>query len=651
MNMNTNNLPNYHTVTPLIDMFGLCPMLEMPESYETVKHVFNLALKKGYVIDPVCINKYSMIFIDDVQMDYNSTFYKTWNDVTEKDRLELFIDQLLHYSTTYGADFLCGNGYVPNDSPANPNWNTYKSIKPVTFADLYVKCMQMLSSGVALKSDTVKVLTDYVIEYCNYNGSKPDVDAVKNREAMVILCDALEVLPKDGSKLFAHIIYKLTGETMIVKNREMRNRIKAALTRSTISKTEWLKTTLKSLNNNQLIALAGVFNRYKELFLSFKDAESITINKVVNKIGHLSKKHHKPMQRGFWETVLHSHNDLETLKSEAEKATNFKLIQVMQSIRERLLHMNYGTPDMVLVRNGKVFIKDNTNSAEEAVFFKWEQTYNVCRDQLIRNLSQKACKVKLPKQYTLACPTSEKNFIGDFPMGTSCQMGENSVIGIYWRNDWGTRDFDLSFNDVLGNRIGWNSAYYDEAQSVIYSGDITNAPNGANEVLHFRGTEKNPIPNGVVHVNRYNGEAGSKYRIFFGTDELSNIQKADTAHGEYMVDPNNLQLEAEIKQDDMSQQTLGMVIDNNFYFYNLSCGYGAVTNAIRHKLGEGKFRYDAESMKQSAQETIDIIRCKTLAALPLESLLVVAGFEIVESEPDIDLTQLDRGTLIELFSK
>ena len=647
----TNNLPNYHVVTPLIEMFGLCPMLEMPESYETVKHVFNLALKKGYVIDPVCINKYSMIFIDDVQMDYNSTFYKTWSDVTDKDRLELFIDQLLHYSTTYGADFICGSGYVPNDSPANPNWNTYKFIKPITFADLYVKCMQMLSSGVALKSDTVKTITDYVIEYCNYNGSKPDVDAVKNREALVILCDALNVLPKDGAKLFAHIIYKLTGETMIVKNREMRNRIKNALSRSTLSKTEWLKSTLKSLNNNQLIALAGVFNRYKELFLSFKDAESITINKVVNKIGHLSKKHHKPMHRGFWETVLHSHNDLETLKSEAEKTTNFKLIQVMQSIRERLLHMNYGTPDMVLVRNGKVFIKDNTNSAEEAVFFNWEQTYNVCCDQLIRNLSQKACKVKLPKQYTLACPTSEKNFIGDFPMGTSCQMGENSVIGIYWRNDWGTRDFDLSFNDVLGNRIGWNASYYSEGEKVIYSGDITNAPNGANEVLHFRGTEKCPIPNGIVHVNRYNGEAGSKYRVFFGTDELTNIQTADTANGEYMVDPNNLQLEAEIKQDEMTQQTLGMIIDNHFYFYNLSCGYGAITNAIRHKLGEGKFRYDAESMKQSAQETIDIIRCKTLAALSLETLLVAAGFEVVEDDADIDLTQLDRGTLIELFSK
>ena len=655
MNMNTaHTLPDYRTVTPLIEMFGICPVLEMPEPYDAIHDFFKVALKKGYVVDPSCVNKYSIAFITDLKMDYNSTFYKTWNDVTEKDRLELFIDQLLHYSTTYGADFLCGNGYVPNDSPANPNWNTYKSIKACTFKDLYNKCMKMLESGAALKSDTVKKLTDYIIEYCNLESVTPNVDAIKNREAMVILCDALNILPKDGAKLFAHIIYKLTGETMIVKNREMRNRIKNALSRSTLSKTEWLKTTLKSLNNNQLIALAGVFNRYKELFLSFKDAESITINKVVNKIGHLSKKHHKPMQRGFWETVLHSHHDLETLKSEAGKATNFKLIQVMQSIRERLLHMNYGTPDMVLVRNGKIFIKDNTHSAEEAVFFNWEQTYNVCRDQLILNLSQKACKVKLPKQYTLACPTSEKNFIGDFPMGTSCQMGENSVIGIYWRNDWGTRDFDLSFNDVLGNRIGWNSAYYDEAQSVIYSGDMTNAEDGANEVLHFRGTEKHPIPNGVVHVNRYNGVPGSKYKIFFGTDKVENITRFSGDHfgmAHYMVDPNNLQLEAEIKQDEMSQQTLGMVIDNNFYFYNLSCGYGAVTNAIRHKLGEGKFRYDAESMKQSAKETIDIIRCKTLAALSLETFLVAAGFEVVEDDADIDLTQLDRGTIIELFSK
>ena len=80
--------------------------------------------------------------------------------------------------------------------------------------------------------------------------------------------------------------------------------------------------------------------------------------------------------------------------------------------------------------------------------------------------------VKFPSQYVLTCPTSEKNFIGNFPMGTHVSMGPNSVMGIYWRNDWGTRYFDLSFISIYNTKIGWNSSFYDEQQNVIYSGDM-----------------------------------------------------------------------------------------------------------------------------------------------------------------------------------
>jgi hypothetical protein len=504
----------------------------------------------------------------------------------------------------------------------------------------------MLQSGIALKSDTVAILTDYIITFSKCTGVNVDVDSIKNREALVIICDALGILPKNGVKLFSHIMYKTTGQTMIIKNRDTRNRIQYKMNYGG----DVIRNMWKSLDENQMIALAGVYNRYKELFLSFKNHRDASMNKIINKIGHLSKKHHKPMKRGFWETALHSHVDEVVLRSEASKATNFKLLQVMQSIRERLLMVYDNTPNMILVRNGKIFIKDNTYSAEEVKFFDWETKYNVCFEQLIANLSKKACKIKLPKQYVLTCPTSEKNFIGDFPMGTYCQMGENSVIGIYWRNDWGTRDFDLSFNDVNGGRIGWNSDYYNEDQSVIYSGDITNAPDGANEVLHFRGTTSHPIPNGVVNINRYNGAAGSKYKVFFGTDDWANVKKADTRNGNYMVDPNNLQLEATMKSDEMSQQTIGMVVDGKFYFYSLSCGYAPVTMAIRHKNGENKSRFNNESYKKSANEMIDIVTRKLNSMISLEVILNLAGFEIVEDDADIDLTLIDRSKLIELFS-
>ena len=95
-------------------------------------------------------------------------------------------------------------------------------------------------------------------------------------------------------------------------------------------------------------------------------------------------------------------------------------------------------------------------------------------------------------------------------MGTNCILGKNSVVGIYWRNDWGSRDFDLSFTDVFNNKIAWNSAYYSDNKSVIYSGDITNAPDGANEIIYFKDDN---VPNGIVSINRYSGEAGSEWRF------------------------------------------------------------------------------------------------------------------------------------------
>jgi hypothetical protein len=637
------------TIASLIEMFNVCPFGDGTTSMLSVDgpHVDMIkdGIKRGYLIHPACDASYIAHFLASRDMQYNSTFYKTWNDVTNKSRFELFVDQVLHYMTTYGTDFSM-EAYLPNVNPEEPAFNTYKAISPITLYDLYVKCLGMLQSGIALKSDTVAVLTDYIITFAKSKEINVDVDSIKNREALIIICDALGVLPKDGVKLFSHIMYKTTGQTMIIKNRDTRNRIQMKMNYAG----DGIKKLWKSLDENQMIALAGVYNRYKELFLSFKNHKDASMNKIINKIGHLSKKHHKPMKRGFWETVLHSHVDEVVLRSEASKATNFKLIQVMQSIRERLLMIYDNTPNMILVRNGKIFIKDNTYSAEEVKFFDWETKYNVCLEQLINNLSKKACKIKLPKQYVLTCPTSEKNFIGDFPMGTYCQMGENSVIGIYWRNDWGTRDFDLSFNDINGNRIGWNSDYYNEDQSVIYSGDITNAPNGANEVLHFRGTENHPIPNGVVNINRYNGTAGSKYKVFFGTDDWANVKKADTHNGNYMVDPNKLQLEATMKSDEMSQQTIGMVVDSKFYFYSLSCGYAPVTMAIRHKNGESKFRYSGESYKKSANEMIDIVTRKLNSMISLEVILNLAGFEIVEDDADIDLTLIDRSKLIELFS-
>lgn len=654
---NSNFTPDHGTVRSLIEMFNVCPDTNGLSNDPVLAHTVMMnGLIKGYLIHPYCANEYTSEFLASVDMKYNSTFYKTWSDVENKSRVELLIDQLIHYMSTYGTCFT-GNAYVPNVYEGEPEWTTYKVISPITFTDLFDKCYDMLCSGIALKSETVKNLTEYIIEWCEFTGEPshyPNLDNIKNREAMVILSDRLGILPCDGQKLFAFLVYKATGETMIIKNRAMRNLIKCNL-----SKIDELFLTM---TNNQLIALAGVYNRYKELFLAMKNQFTRT---TINKIARLSKKHHKPMVRGYWENILNMSPDqiMKTIHLHINDVSNFKLIQLMQAVQERLLVANENGQNMYLVRNGKIYVKDaaitnNTNGAARK-YIEWHQVYLMCHTQLIENLSKKKCAVKFPEYYEMTCPTSEKNFIGNFPMGTSCKLGKESVIGIYWRNDWGTRDFDLSYEGIDGTRIGWNHDFKTDNGDVIFSGDMTDAPNGANEVIKFTGDN---IVNGIVNVNRYSGQPGSKYRLFFGIDTRKN--PFNKRMDKYMVDPNNIQLEAEMNQGDMSQQALGIILNGKFYFFDLSCGYSAIKTAIRisKMRSDGIDKYNTTNYwdwytnggeKAGQDGLIEILNRKTRSLLPLKATLLDAGFwEATDDDIEVlDLTTIDRSTLIELFSK
>jgi hypothetical protein len=233
----------------------------------------------------------------------------------------------------------------------------------------------------------------------------------------------------------------------------------------------------------------------------------------------------------------------------------------------------------------------------------------------------------------LTCPSSEKNFVGDIPFGSYFPMKANSFFGVYWKNDWGTRDFDLSFIDMNGNKIGWNSSYYSMDNDIIFSGDITNAPNGASEVVLC---QKN-CPDGIINLNRYSGEDGSKFRFFFGTGNKNTKNWKRTG---YMVDPNHIKVRTDCVSD-TCQQSLGMTYNNRVYLMNLGVAGGRV------------------SMRND--DIIEALQRKVDTYVDLKSILLRAGFEDYDkidlTDPDnegveveLDLTDIKRDTLITLFS-
>ena len=618
----------------LVKLFNMS--IEDPNSTVDYVTLNNAAMQVGYIVHPLAANKATKEFIQSVKGNINSTFYKNWEDITSKTRFELFVDQILHYVTTYGSNFTQeGNGYVPNETPVGPVYislfRDYKVILPCSEKEVYARCMDMLTSGIAMKQSTIELLVDYVVEFVKkyklLSTGDFDIDTIANREAVTLLCDELGIAPNKKFDLFRYIMYKTTGNTLIIKNKATINAIKK-------SKTQFDFTRL---SEKQLIGLASIFYRFKPLFLAFKKtyngsyyySTAVTSRNagVINKIRRMAPKYHTPLAESVLATMLGKVHDSMVLLETATQMNTFQLIRLMNTILERLNQTTEKT--MYIVRNGKMFVADG--KSYDGMLMYYMTVFNILKNELVSRLAEKATYVKYPQNMVLACPTSEKNFVGDLPFGTYMDLKDSdSFVGIYWREEWGTRDFDLSVLDLNGNKIGWNSSYYSQNQDIVYSGDMTSARPEATEIMLF----KKGAPNGSVMVNRYGGRDGSKFRFFGGVEPNMKLKRS------YMVDPNFIKFSADVVSD-TTQQTIGLLGDGKFYVMALGSGNSIVSYQKGSTQNE---RYYASLLKAKSY-------------IKLTDVLPAAGFidvDSVEELPEdahvLDLTQLSRDTLIGLFA-
>ena len=596
----------------------------------------NSAMQVGYIVHPDACNLATQQFIQSISGNVNSTFYQNWEDDTSKTRCELVIDQLLHYVTTCGTDFACeGNGYVPNATPVGPVYislfKDYKVIMPCTEEDVYNRCMDMLTSGIAMKQATIETIVDYVVEYVTENDllttGEFDIDDIANREALTLLCDELGIAPNKKFDLFRYIMYKTTGSTLIIKNKPTIN----AIIRSNT------QFDFNTLSDRQLIGLASIFYRFKPLFLAFKKtctegayySTPITSRNahVINKIRRMAPKYHTPLAESVMTTMLGKAHDSTVIAETAAQMNTFQIVRLMNTIIERLNRTDEKA--MYIVRNGKMFVKDA--KSYDGMITYYATVFNILKNELVSRLSEKATYVKYPKNMVLACPTSEKNFVGDLPFGTYMDLQDSdSFIGIYWKEEWGTHDFDLSVLNIDGIKVGWDSRYYSDNQDVVYSGDMTAARPEATEIMLF----KKGATDGSVMVNRYNGRDGSKFRFFGGVEPNMKLRR------NYMVDPKFIKFSADVVSDTV-EQTIGLLNDGRFYVMALGSGNSIVSF---HKGSKQNERYYASVLKAKSY-------------IKLNYILSDAGFIDVDSVEELpkdaqilDLTQMSRDTLINLFS-
>ncbi|WQJ53733.1 MAG: hypothetical protein [Wendovervirus sonii] len=636
--------------TELIKLFNAAIPEKSTVSFASVNAE---AIQRGYLVEPEACTDSVYNFLRAITINPNATFYKTWNDILSKTRFELAIDQIFHYMTTYGTDFSLGNGYVPNDGDINiqDSFTNFKVIKAISKQEMFDKCYGMLKSGIALKQATMETVADYMIQYVNEYACKGliEIDEIKNKEAITYLCDKLNIYPNNPTNLFRYIIYTTTGSTMIIKNREMFRAIAESVN----------PFNFANLNDEQLKGLASIFLRYKPLFLAFRHCNDnyalqckcnnmnkltnmVVNNKaIINKLRKMAVNLHKPMKDAFWNTVFSTEYPMDKIFSELGNLTPFKKVALMQTCIER----SYGKEDQFyIVRNQKAYVRTNYKASNTSEDYR-KKLYTILRMSLVEDIKKHAMKemtvkdengndtvvsipktVKIGKGMKVALPTSEKSFIGNYPFGTSFDMSnKNSFIGIYWKNEWNTRDFDLKFIGIDGTTVGWNAAYYTDNNKIIYSGDMTNADPEASEILYI----KEGCPLGIVTVNQFCGEMPSKYMLYFGNENIKNIAR------NYMVNPSSIKLQVEIPVEKRQMQ-VALVNGSKAVLMDLRTGnipvasYNAYTSAATKSL-----------------------LIKSECFINADDILADAGFNIVDSSytgnVDIDFNNLDKDSLISIM--
>lgn len=476
--------------------------------------------------------------------DLNKSFHKSWEKIKNSSRFELLLEQITHYMSTYGSNFQ-DEVYIPDEILNVPDLKlSYKVIKAYSKEEMTNKCLSLLKSGIALTEETINDILTILVDTLDYTFTGSE--GIRNKEAIIKIADLYGVVPTDTMEFFRYIIYKSTGQSLLIKNKQMY---------SAISNSNFNPAV--QFNKFGLEKLSEIFNRFKPLFMSYKKI----CPKTINKISKLSKVHHKPLVENPLNKVssrLLTNEDMHWLNN----ATPFALFKALQVLHSR---MNDQTSFVYRIRNGKSWTEENHVHLSDI----YKRNFDIIVKYLKNKYDFSGKKIYIPKNVKYALPTSEKMYVGNIPTGTRFN-GKKLAVGIYWENSWGARDLDLSGMNI-GGKIGWNSSYNQNNGSLMYSGDITSAPNGAVEYLYANKGLNSPT---LVLNNVFSGSDTCDYKIIVG--------KGDKISNKFMMDPNNLF--AEVKCKSVQTQTiLGIFIPKKdkqtFVVLNFGAGHAQVSGS------------------------------------------------------------------------
>lgn len=592
----------------LLRLFGK----ELRQDVKTDTKIFNRvnggAIKKGYLVTMGACTEDTVAYLDEIDINPNSTFYAAWEDVLSKNRIELLMDQLYHYASTYGTNYE-GTPYIPNNIDIDLPYKELKVIDTISLEEAQHRILTMVYSSMPMKDNTlddiITVIRGLSISYL------VDIDTIQNRELKLRMYELQNTVPSNPEELVKYIVYRATGSTLVIKSKEAIAKLKGGF----ISLSDFI-------NKDNISEISSIFYRYKAIFLALKHTHNGNAE-IVNKLRRLAKRNHKPMKAPFWNTCFEQ--TLFNIAKYGDGLSNFKKIALINTINARFANIDSDYKPYI-IRNGKIFIKEKEQHLSPEEVQKYSQIRAILYESLLRSIKQKKLTVKYNHSINLTMPTSEKTFIGNYPMYSSIKMDIDTIIGIYWREDWGAKDLDLSFVEAGSfTKIGWDANF--STANIIFSGDMTSAKPEATELLYFK-SDLGISEEGLIRVNNYNGEDNSKFNLFVAKEKIEerNFKK------NYMCDPNNIILRAECFMDS-KDKFLGITYDETFYLATLRFGDNITSKGS--EIADGYSEYISRSAK---------------SMLTLNDVLKDAGFEDTIIDPDLDFTNPTKDMFMKLLS-
>lgn len=579
--------------------------------------VNTIAVKAGYSVMPEACTAEVVEFLKQQSSNFNTTFYKSWQQVKDLSEQQMIILQLLHYLSTYGTDYT-GSTFTLNPDAEKWHFDSLKVITACSPRQLFDRIEEIIETPVALSKNFLGNIYDQLEYFHNYFHWALQPDAVTNRELKTRLRLLYGIMPDSGDEIVGVLFYAATRSSLVIKNRASWN----AVCRSNYP----LSRLLRHLTEKQIEALASVFYRYKPFFLALRHAlvhqeNAKSAIAIVNRISKLAPRLKKPFVTPPLQSLLARKYDDTVIENALRSERNpFYLVRLLNYLKSATTSRQLHT---YIIRNGKVFVKSSTLTPSKVQLASRlkaiaADTLNAVLNLESRDTDGRQRSVAFPQGLELAAPMSEKMFVGNIPYGSYFKLLPHSYIGIYWRNAWGTHDFDLWMVDTDGNRIGWSAKH--KNGNILFSGDMTNANPEATEVMYCSGK----WPDCTIRVNRYNGRPGSLFRLFFGTEEISTLPL------NYMVPPESIRLVEDMESENV-ETTIAVIKDNVAYFSGIQTGNRCVP-------GENVSYEEALGTKFGA-------------FISLREVLLNAGFREAASDEkaDIDLRHLQKDTILRLF--